>query len=152
AGTVSWLRSPAMVVDQVALGLYCAIETTPSAMRALMFATTSQFGSGPAEIPFAPYPVSARIGFPVTWCSPAQVMLLLERILAVPAFVPPPDVLMNEKSDMSKFENHWAPLSPPLFGATHGETSMEKRAFGRFVFRAATSCDMYCPAWAAVHG
>src|SRR5262245_56481294 len=79
-------------------------------------------------------------------------MLLLERILAVPALVPPPDVFTNVNSDMSKLENHCAPWSAPLPGPTQGDTSSEKRAFGRLVLSAFTSSVMYCPAWAGVQG
>src|SRR4026209_987437 len=79
-------------------------------------------------------------------------MLLLERITAVPALVPPPDVFTNVNRDMSKFEYQLWPWSLPLFGATHGDASTATRAFGRVGRTAATSSPMYWPACAAVHG
>ena len=48
-GGLSWERTLEMVAPQVEAGLYWVMATTPSAIRALMLAATSQFGSGPAE-------------------------------------------------------------------------------------------------------
>src|SRR6188474_3048712 len=89
---------------------------------------------------------------PAALLTPAQVIMLAARILKLPPSVPPPEVLMKVNRLMSKFENQVAPLSLPLFGATHGEMSMEKMSLGRCFFMAPTNWLMICPASAGDHG
>src|SRR5262245_3119212 len=79
-------------------------------------------------------------------------MLLLERMRVFAASVLPPEVFTNVKSDRSKFEYHCVPPSPPLFGATQGEMSIEKTAFGRYWRMAPTNWLMIEPASAGVIG
>ena len=65
------------------------------------------------------------MGFPVTWLTPAHVILLLARIAELAASVPPPDVLMNVKRLMSKLAYQDLPLSVPLLGAPRGDVERE---------------------------
>jgi len=91
------------------------------------------------------------MGFPVTELSPDQVMLFDERIFVVFALVPPPEVFTNVNRLMSKFEYQALPLSAP-FDPTHGDTSIENRAFGRLPLSALTSSVIFDPACAALQG